>query len=202
MRRAFLSGPHLAYVRPPAGSDPFPWPSHLRKPVAASGPTSDTSPPSVVADVLGKAGPGAAPSDLSTRWAMASDLSPALQLALLGIRWTNLAKACAMKMRIEGVWVCGADRMQLRRAGLAVPTPGKNYDTLTPQGRWKADEAAKLVAKQYGLHVITRGGGFRSHTIRCSCGWSTAFTCSPAHKNSSFEMWELRHLQQTENQNG
>lgn len=177
MRKAFLSGPHLAYVRPPEGSDPFPWPAHLGQ-----------KPTPVVT----------LPPDLATRWAMASDLTPALQLALLALRTTELAKACASKLRHAGVYCCGADHVALKQSGLAIPVPGKSYLQLTPQGKWKADEAAKIVAKQYGIHMVVRGGGYRCHTIRCSCGWTTTFTCSPSHKERMFQLWELRHLQKVE----
>jgi hypothetical protein len=134
------------------------------------------------------------PVDLHTRWAMADELAPALQLALLAIRWTDLGRACAAKLKQDGIRVCAADRAQLRSAGLSVPTPGKGYDTLTLQGQWKADDCARIVAKKYNLHAVTRGGGYRAHTLRCSCGWSTQFTCSPEHKERAFALHELRHL--------
>lgn len=138
----------------------------------------------------------ATPADLQTRWALADELSPVLQLALLSIRWTDLGRACAAKLKQDGIWVCAEDREQLRRAGLAVKTPGKDYDTLTLQGQWKADDCARIVARKYNLHSVTRGGGYRAHTLRCSCGWSTQFTCTPEHKERAFALHELRHLDQ------
>lgn len=184
MRRAFLSGPHLAYVRPPEGSVAFPWPPHLQRPEPQPVPEK----PAAAVTTL--------PSDLATRWAVASDLAPPLQLALLELRNTYIAKACAKKLRYAGVWNCGADIESLKRSGLIVST--SDLRRLTPRGMVKADECAHAVAKQYNLHCVTRGGGFRQHTIRCSCGWTTSFTCSPARKESTFVMHELRHLEKVE----
>jgi hypothetical protein len=97
-------------------------------------------------------------------------LPPAQQIALLTIRGGELAQACASQLRAAGAPSPNElDYIALTQAGLALRYSG-NRRTLTPVGKYRADELASAIAQASQIHVITYGRAEHSWYVRCSCG--------------------------------
>ena len=99
-------------------------------------------------------------------------LTPGQKIALLKMRRSDWTKAICTKLKELRRGDCGAgDYYALARIGLAIHKGSRHV--LTEQGRWRADEVAREIAKAAGLHVITYdfGGPGRPAQAMCLCGF-------------------------------
>ena len=99
-------------------------------------------------------------------------LTPGQKLALLVMRGSDLSKAVlAGVIEQTHAGPAGRDFYTCARLGLAI-NKGR-FHVLTPQGRWRADQVCREVARAYGLHIITYdlGGPGRAAYSTCTCGF-------------------------------
>jgi hypothetical protein len=114
---------------------------------------ADETPPSAVAD----------PSD-------PRHLPPAQQIALLTLRGGELAQACISQLRADGApGPNEMDYIALSQARLCMRYSG-NRRSLTPIGKYRADDLARAIASANAIHVMTYARGNGSWIVRCSCG--------------------------------
>jgi hypothetical protein len=104
-------------------------------------------------------------------------LPAAQQIGLLILRKSELADACASRLRAEGApHPSEADYLALSRTGFAMRSPAGTR-MLTPLGKSRTDAFAIAIARQFRLHVITHGSTPGVWFVRCSCG--EFFTSKP-----------------------
>jgi hypothetical protein len=97
-------------------------------------------------------------------------LPPAQQIALLTLRTGELAQACVSRLRADGAPSPNEmDYIALAQAGLSLRY-SDNRRSLTPIGKYRADELAHAIAAASQIHVITYGRAAHSWFVRCSCG--------------------------------
>jgi hypothetical protein len=87
----------------------------------------------------------------------------------LTLRGGELAQTCISRLRADGAPSPNElDYIALARAGLSLRYSG-NRRSLTPIGKYRADELARAIATASQIHIITYG---RAHSwfVRCSCG--------------------------------
>jgi hypothetical protein len=70
-----------------------------------------------------------------------------------------------------------SDYHALAGMGLALRAPTWRYHKLTDAGRFEADDVAKQIARERGIHAFYADNSSRYHSsVRCVCGWAAPFT--------------------------
>lgn len=75
--------------------------------------------------------------------------------------------------------------------------PGQ-YHRLTPMGSSAANDVARAMARQLGIHRFTTGGGRFYHTLYCTCGYSGSHSRNEGHWESAQMRMMSRHLAEVE----
>jgi hypothetical protein len=97
-------------------------------------------------------------------------LPPVQQIALLTLRGGELAQACISRLRADGAPSPNElDYISLAQASLSLRYSG-NRRSLTPIGKYRADELARAIAAASRIHVISYGMSQGARFCRCSCG--------------------------------
>jgi hypothetical protein len=92
------------------------------------------------------------------------------QIALLTLRGGELACACVSRLRAAGAPSPNEmDYIALSQAALAMRYSG-NRRSLTPIGKYRADDLARAIAQASGIHIISYGVSAGARFCRCSCG--------------------------------
>lgn len=103
------------------------------------------------------------------------ELPDSQKLALLCLRAARNSNAfeCAELLKRQGVTVSGRDYFELAKQGLArQATTG--FHIITDLGMHRSSRIAREIARDNGLHHITRGGDHKTLSARCTCQWSAS----------------------------
>ena len=105
----------------------------------------------------------------------APEMPHSQKLALLTLRsgQNRYAKECAEILRAAGVVANGIDYRSIAKDHYASLQPS-GFHVITAFGIHRAGVIMREIARDNGLHHITRGGDHKHLSARCTCQWTTS----------------------------
>lgn len=123
-----------------------------------------------------------------------SDLTAAQQFALVSWSRNALCRAVAERLRASTLRHTPEDRKTLRLHGLATQADGP-FHRLTEEGEQYAISAAKIIARELGLHLpIGRRKTLQHTAFICACGYAAIASNHEYDANAHAERKFAKHL--------
>jgi len=136
----------------------------------------------------------------AVRQSASGDMPEPEKLALLTLKRSDASRDCVAAMRKARIGATEKDYATLLMTRMDCQAAGAQRLDLTPRGRLHADWIAADVARRYGLHHFTSGGGRFDFWIRCTCGWSASQSRNEGHVAAALNRYAAGHLAKVENE--